>query len=231
MRIKGAVLLASLLALALASTALAGTGVGAVFNLGRINSVNALSQLTGSVNARMLHVANTNTGASAGAISTINTSASASTLRAQNNGTGAALGLFVKSNGIPPMLVNSNGKVSNLNADLLDGQDSSAFLPTNATAQDSVRLGGITSDRYMGAVMSRAESAVGPGTQLSDGTFRIDVSCPSGSVLLSGGPANIKNTSTLLESFPASTTTWAARINKNGFEDNFSVVALCASKG
>jgi hypothetical protein len=48
--------------------------------------------------------------------------------------------------------------------------------------------------------------------------------------MLSGGPANISATSDLLESFPASPGTWAARINNNGTTDNFSVVVLCANQ-
>lgn len=227
---KSAIFLAALMLLILTSTVIAGTGVGAVFNLGRSNSVNALSILTGSTSARMLQVTNTNTGNGAGALAALNNSLGASTIRAQNNGNGPALGLFVNAN-IPPMVVNSPARVTNLHADLLDGQDASAFLPVNATAVDSRMLGGIPSNGYVGGILSKAESAVESGTALSDGTHVLGVSCPDGSLLLSGGPANINSTSTVLESFPSTISTWAVRIQKNGFADNFSVVALCASRG
>jgi hypothetical protein len=75
----------------------------------------------------------------------------------------------------------------------------------------------------------RNESALWTGRLLGDGTHRIDASCLPGDVMLSGGPANISATSTLLESFPATTGTWAARIDRNGAPDNFSVVELCAN--
>jgi hypothetical protein len=65
---------------------------------------------------------------------------------------------------------------------------------------------------------------------LGDGTQVISQACDAGEILLSGGPANIAPTTTLLESFPSpgGTNSWTARVNKNGQVDNFSVVVLCA---
>ena len=51
-----------------ATAALAGTGPGAPFNLGRTNSVNAPSTLTGSATGSMLKIPNTNTDTGAQAI-------------------------------------------------------------------------------------------------------------------------------------------------------------------
>jgi hypothetical protein len=92
-----------------ASTALAGNGVGAVFNLGQKNTVNRLSQLVGAPTAGAM-------------------------LRVDNDGTGTALDLKVGSPTVnpadkatPPMTVDSQAVVINLNADELDGQDSTAF--------------------------------------------------------------------------------------------------------
>jgi hypothetical protein len=48
-------------------------------------------------------------------------------LRLTNQGTGPALDLRVKT-GVPPMKINSGAKVAQLNADLLDGKDATAFL-------------------------------------------------------------------------------------------------------
>lgn len=50
------------------------------------------------------------------------------TLEVKNRGDGAAA-TFKTSGGVPPFAVNQDDKVANLNADLLDGLGSSAFLP------------------------------------------------------------------------------------------------------
>jgi hypothetical protein len=78
-------------------TALAGTGVGAVFNLGQTNTVNAQSELTGSLNGVLFKVTNSNAGASS-----------------------TALRLTVPSSR-PPFVTNGTGKVVNLQADTVDG--------------------------------------------------------------------------------------------------------------
>jgi len=92
-----AVILAVLLGLA--SAALAGTGVGAAFNLGKTNTVNRLSQLVGSTDNPMLRVTNKSSA----------TDATALTLQVQP--------------GHAPMRVNSSTQVAGLNADRVDGQD------------------------------------------------------------------------------------------------------------
>jgi hypothetical protein len=98
--------------LGVASAALAGTGVGSTFNLGKINTVNHISQLVGSTDSPMLRVTNKNTG----------TDATALTLQVEPGHT--------------PMKVNSSTQVSNLNADLLDGRSASSFV-----ANSTYRLG------------------------------------------------------------------------------------------
>ena len=86
----------------ISATALAGTGIGGVFNLGRKNSVNAQSTLTGATRGNSLRLANT--------------------------GSGSALGLSVRA-GKAPLVVNARaGKATNLNADKLDGLDSRQFV-------------------------------------------------------------------------------------------------------
>jgi hypothetical protein len=97
---------------------------------------------------------------------------------------------------------------------------------------DSAHLQGRSAASFMSATVYKNESALGPGTQLGDGTFVADATCDPGDVLLSGGPANIRDTSTLLESFPSpgSTNSWTARINNNGQADSFTVVVLCANQ-
>ncbi|MBW8751532.1 MAG: hypothetical protein JF565_08920 [Propionibacteriales bacterium] len=56
-----------------------------------------------------------------------------STLKRTTNG--PALNLVTKPSNTAPFSVNSNGKVANLNADSLDGQDSSAFAPSSLSGQ------------------------------------------------------------------------------------------------
>lgn len=132
-------------------------------------------------------------------------------------GSGPALSLKVGSG--PPLAVNSTGKVANLNADQLDGQDSAAFVPA-------------TTNAFLKNNIYKAESALNTGTALGDGTFVKAQACNSGDVLLSGGPANVSASSDMVESFPSpgSTNSWSARIQDNGAVDNFSVVVLCVNQ-
>jgi hypothetical protein len=164
-----------------ATTAMAAVP-GDPFRLGRLNTIDKISQLVGSVDNAMLRIDNNNSGDNA-----------------------TALDLQVEPDN-PPMRVNSVEKVVNLNADGLDGIDSTSFMKNFPIIKESV---------------------LGPGIQQGDGTFKIDVSCVPGDRMLSGGPANIDSTSTVLESFPGSVNTWSVRINKNGKADDFSAVALC----
>ena len=97
--------------LGISSKALAGTGVGAVFNLGQTNSVDALSRLVGSTTGPLLRIDN-------------------------GNDTGSALQLLVEPKR-PPLTVNADaGKAVNLSADELDNKDSSAFF-TGATYRNT----------------------------------------------------------------------------------------------
>ena len=91
------------LVLGLATTAVAGTGAGAVFNLGQTNTVNAMSKLVGSIAGPNLVIDNNS-----------------------NDARATALNLQVEA-GKAPMKVNSGAKVANLNSDKLDGIDSAAF--------------------------------------------------------------------------------------------------------
>lgn len=101
------------------TTALATTQV---FNLGATNDVDAAStvevQAGKTVAAPLLELTNTGTGSGTTALS-LNTSGQQ-----------------------PPLKVSSNKKVVHLNADLLDGLDSAAFLGATAKAADSDLLDG-----------------------------------------------------------------------------------------
>jgi hypothetical protein len=87
--------------LVLTGAAFAGTGVGAVFNLGRTNTVNAQSTLKGATSHHNLQITNT--------------------------GSGHGLGITVGAGKAPITVNQSAGKATNLNADKLDGHDSSYF--------------------------------------------------------------------------------------------------------
>jgi hypothetical protein len=181
--------LAVMLALVVGVASAAFGANGDPWLLGRGNVATAITKLGGAlgVNGPMLQLINNN---------------------ADANDT--ALDLQVQS-GEAPMTVNSSTKVNNLNADLLDGKHSTAFVTSN---------------------IYKTEGPVDAGTLIGDGTFVANKACNPGDILLSGGPANINATSTLLESFPSPGTTnsWSARINKNGQADNFNVVVLCAAQ-
>lgn len=92
--------LAVILALTVGVTtaALAGAGIGAVFNLGQLNQVDAASRLVGSVAGPSLQIDNNSTGKGA-----------------------TALDLQTEA-GRPPLKVNSDARVVNLNADEVDGR-------------------------------------------------------------------------------------------------------------
>jgi hypothetical protein len=119
----------------------------------------------------------------------------------------------------------------------LTGADVAADSLTGADVQeatlgqvpDSARLQGRTAASFLSNNVYKAESAIAAGQDLGDGTHVLSKACDAGDVLLSGGPANIQPTTDMVESFPtpASTTSWTARVNKNGNTDNFSVVILC----
>jgi hypothetical protein len=131
-----------------ATVALAGSGINGVFNLGVSNSVNAKTSLTGSPAAAQLQVTNSSTTAGAAGLN-VSSASSTATLTASNSSSGvgvfaqtAAAGKaalygkntgggpgasFVVNSGIAPFTVNSSTKVASLNADQLDGLDSTAL--------------------------------------------------------------------------------------------------------
>lgn len=86
---------------ALSGTAIAGTGVGGIFNLGQTNTVDETSTLSGTKAGAQLQVTNNSTNA-------------------------AATGLRVTTPaGVPPLAVTSAAKVVNLDSDTVDGYHAS----------------------------------------------------------------------------------------------------------
>src|SRR5438105_6122528 len=91
LRRKG-LLIATVFAVSIPTVALAGTGVGGVFNLGVTNTVNKLTSLVGTT-SKMLQVTNKSTSPTAVAIGATSKGHGAPTIRATNTGGGPALGL------------------------------------------------------------------------------------------------------------------------------------------
>lgn len=103
---KGVVMGAVVCGMTVMSTAaFAGTGIGGVFNLGRTNTINGSTVLAGSTRGQQLSVVNN-----------------------ARTGSGiTGIGIHTATNE-PPLAVNSRTKVTNLDADLLDGQAATAFV-------------------------------------------------------------------------------------------------------
>jgi hypothetical protein len=108
---------------ALGGTAYAATGGN--FILGQGNTASSTSSLTAPVAGKALQLTNPSTGSGA-----------------------SALGLTVDASK-PPFTTNSSTKVDNLNADRLDGHDSSYFLPVFGKAADANALDGKDSTDFI----------------------------------------------------------------------------------
>jgi hypothetical protein len=150
-----------------ATAALAGSGVGGIFNLGKTNSVNRPSALVGKTAGAMLRV--------------------------QNKGSGPAASFQVAA-GKAPFAVNSNVTVTNLNADMVDGKSSSDFYAAGSKVADSFHadnanhatnadnanaLGGIDASNYMRGVKVKyiADAPSGPEVILKLGDLLMEASC------------------------------------------------------
>jgi hypothetical protein len=160
------------------TTALAGSGVGGVFNLGVVNTVDAQTTLTGNpagnplfkligsgtaatiraeagtgIAINGISVSGTGqfgqstsgyglfgthtgaTGANSGVWGQTNsTDASSAGVTGRNFGGGPGLQAIVTSNSVAPLKVNSSFKVTNLNADLLDGINSTRMWQLGGNA-------------------------------------------------------------------------------------------------
>lgn len=155
-----------LLLLLSATTVFGGSGVGGVFNLGVQNTVNKVTALKGTASTGMLRVT--------------------------NDGSGPALDLRVKNSGTSPILLDaeSTGRVQYLNADRLDGFDSSQLVhgkgvvTRNAIALGAgdispVLVGGASdSDIYWGI------GYVCPATLTQNGSYRFLANPGNGNVNL-----------------------------------------------
>jgi len=135
------------LVLGVATSALAGTGVGATFDLGRTNTVDAISRLVGSTDNALLKIENSDTGTSA-----------------------TALDLRVEP-GQAPMKVDSSTKVVGLNVDEVDGQSASAFLGTNDKAADATHAD--FADKAAGATFADGADEAEHAAKADDATHAL----------------------------------------------------------
>jgi hypothetical protein len=173
------------LTLVTASVAVAGSGIGGVFNLGKINTVNAISKLKGSVDGASLLIDNTSIGSNATALS----------LHAEP--------------GKAPMRVDSSTKVTNLNSDQLDGQDSTNFLPRSTYTTQSTTF----------------------GTDLGGGKRLAETFCNSGDKILGGGYFNVDATGTGVTAIGIDDFHQGYQVqwtNNDGTADEIVVQAYCA---
>ena len=140
--------LAMMLALmfGVATTALAGTGVGATFNLGKLNTVNRMSTLVGSVANPMLRV--------------------------DNNGSGPALNLEVQSGRAPLTVSPGAGVATGLRAEDAATADVAGHAQSAGMASDADKLDGKDSSSFAGATHSHSAADIndGPGSGLDADT-------------------------------------------------------------
>jgi len=114
--------------------------------------------------------------------------------------------------------------------DIVDGSITGTQISEGTLKNvDAAKLNGKESSAYLSSSVYKVETTENGGTELSDGTFVQSKGCQPGDVMLSGGPASVRSTSAVLDSFPTpgATDSWTARIQKNGQEDNWVVVVLC----
>jgi hypothetical protein len=146
-----------------ASTALAGTGVGAVFNLGKTNSVNKISALVGSA---------------AGPI-----------VRIDNNGRGSTLNLEVQPGKAPLTVSPGAGMATGLRAEDAKTADVAGFAQSAGMASNSDNLDGKDSSQFMTASTYFSQSPHTTGQDIGNGTgiHHAEWRCDPGDQLLTGG--------------------------------------------
>ncbi len=133
------------LVLGVATTALAGTGVGARFQLGQTNTVNAITKLVGSVAGPSLQIDNNSTNAAA-----------------------TALDLQVEP-GKAPMKVNSATQVANLNADKVDGKSATEIGVNGRELVSNSSLSNSNSPKGVGVACPPGKVVVGAGYDIGGG--------------------------------------------------------------
>jgi hypothetical protein len=160
-------------------TAALAAAPGDPFKLGRINRIDELSTLVGSADGALLRI--------------------------NNEGSGPAIDLRVEE-GEVPMNVNSTTRVNGLNADQLDGKNSTAFVPTKTYT-----------------VPELLEGEGGGDIEITDAR------CDRGDTLLGGGfDASADDTVITSEPLVSDVSGWSVGVKDNGISTVTFVTALCA---
>jgi hypothetical protein len=188
--------------LGVGTTALAAVP-GDPLKLGRINAIGKVTQLVGTTDNAMLRIDNDSKGPDA-----------------------TALDLEVDPQK-PPLETNSLTKVENLHADLLDGRSASQFANgVGGTAVDADNLDGKDSTAFVPAdTYSVVDSRPGQGGgQIASRGAR----CDTGDMVLTGGYSSGGTDDNLLASGPDGTRGWFAAVQDNGLNSLIRAEALCA---
>jgi hypothetical protein len=203
--------------------AVAGNGLGASIQIG-FNNMSLQHQTTwqsstAAVGKNVLQLFNNATSGASRGLYVLSKSPAAAALLAYNIGGGPAAQLWVKPDSgsansatIPPIWTNGRGRVVNLNADLLDGIDGSAYARSTWVIRDvtvGAANGNVTS---ASSNCNAGEVAVGGGVTWSatpTASQHVAFSTPTGAA----GDAPIG---------------WAAGVyNNSGSEKPFTVRAIC----
>jgi hypothetical protein len=204
-RLRPALLGAAAAGLVATTSALGGSGVGATFDLGETNTVNAQSVLTGDAG-------------------------SAAELKVEQTGPGPALALAVNSSS-PPFKVNSNRKVPSLNADLLDGLDTSNLWQLGGNSVASTAQLGTTTNQAVelkvnGQRILRLEPR-GPGNVIGGSPLNKVTSNADEATVFGGGPIDFSSNQVTDEAGTVSggEHNQAGDAAGTGFDQRFATVA------
>lgn len=184
-----------------------GTGVGSY----------ALRATSKSPSAPAIHATNNSAATGASTIFADGKNPAQSTIISRNTGGGPALDLRVVANK-PPMKVSSSALVQNLNADRLDGADSSSFMPRS---------------RYQ-VILRTFGTNTATGAECGGGgdirRCEASVACDRGDLLLSGGFDDLHDYTKLDASRPAlHGEAWYVHWTSSAVDaEELSLHALCA---
>lgn len=148
-------------------------------------------------------------GNSAGATTKLTSSLAGATLQLVNNGSGTALSLSVPSGKAPLKVSPTAGKATNLNADELDGKDSTDFLSSQSSSETYDVVG---------------QCSVPAGVEAVE-----QISCDAGDRATSGGYFDLDTSTAVIESYRDSDeSTWVIKVNNLGnATDVFNVQVTC----
>jgi hypothetical protein len=124
-------------------------------------------------------------------------------LQVKNN-TGPAINLNVPAGQAPAVISAGAGKVTNLDADKLDGKDASAFLPTKTYIREAEGLGRVNN--------------------FDD----VSATCDPGDVIISGGYNGVDSATTFVAVSQPFKTGWQVLWFSSGTADALRIRAICA---